>query len=252
MNHLFDAVPLGQSAVEEYYSPLGLTTVVIACGPRKFPMTAHVKALPNFALFFHLVDQAGLGNLVKEYNGCYVDRNKRRGGGKSMHALGAAFDINDHDNPMGEKPHMPAVLVSIARACGLFWGGDFHGIYQDGMHFQKGVEFTSLQELKGSGRIVPAVSYREGDLWDAREGKLVPKGQALLTPPSPPALAERHGVPLIVTPKSGTPVQVADAAALSPEGHWEVRLAALLQLPGCQLTADPKEAQAVEITAPSF
>ena len=59
----------------------------------------------------------------------------------SMHAFGAAFDINATENRLGAEPARLGEhgcvreLVELANAHGFFWGGHFKGRL-DGMHFE--------------------------------------------------------------------------------------------------------------------
>jgi D-alanyl-D-alanine carboxypeptidase len=65
--------------------------------------------------------------------GGYNYRSKRGGGGLSMHAYGAAVDINPGRNPMGGRAtDMPADVEKLAWGHGLSWGGRFG----DPMHFE--------------------------------------------------------------------------------------------------------------------
>jgi D-alanyl-D-alanine carboxypeptidase len=65
--------------------------------------------------------------------GGYNYRGKRGGGGLSMHAYGAAVDINPGRNPMGGKStDLPSDVEQMAWAHGLSWGGRFG----DPMHFE--------------------------------------------------------------------------------------------------------------------
>ena len=158
-DHLHDPIPIGAQAVRDYYLPVLCARETAICGPHTFPIYGHVKALPNFLLFFRLIGERGLASAFHSFDGCYVNRPKRMGNGLSMHAYGAAVDINASTNPQGGAGDMPAAIVAIAYECGLTWGGIFNGPYIDKMHFQKGVEFTSLAGLEASGRHVPKVTY---------------------------------------------------------------------------------------------
>lgn len=52
----------------------------------------------------------------------------------SLHAFGAAFDINKSENPLGVPPKMPKNFVDCFTFNGLDWGGNFARL--DGMHFE--------------------------------------------------------------------------------------------------------------------
>ena len=80
-------------------------------------------------------------NAWDSFGGLYHVRLK--GGSKtqySMHAWGAAIDINPHLGAMHEFPTQPSELVEAFEASGAEWGGDWPLIYTgapyDGMHFQ--------------------------------------------------------------------------------------------------------------------
>jgi hypothetical protein len=69
--------------------------------------------------------------------GGYVDRDVRnKPGQKSVHAHGAAIDINPDTNPIGSTliTDMPEDISAIAQGLGLGWGGNWHSS-KDAMHF---------------------------------------------------------------------------------------------------------------------
>lgn len=75
---------------------------------------------------------------AEDYGGCYNFRKKRGGNGYSMHAWGAAIDLDADDNtfrdPWPSKADMPLeIMVEFARE-GWISGGAFFGY--DAMHFQ--------------------------------------------------------------------------------------------------------------------
>lgn len=69
------------------------------------------------------------------YDGCYNDRNVRGSSTKrSMHAYGAAIDINAEKFPLGSTTaRWPGPVVAIFRAEGWRYGGDYSG-RKDPMH----------------------------------------------------------------------------------------------------------------------
>jgi hypothetical protein len=70
------------------------------------------------------------------YDGIYNDRSIRGSSRRSMHAYGAAIDIDAEHNPLGATTgRMPRAVVDIFRAEGWRWGGDYQG-RKDWMHFE--------------------------------------------------------------------------------------------------------------------
>lgn len=70
------------------------------------------------------------------FDGVYNDRNVRGASHKSMHAFGAAIDIDAEHNPLGaETGRMAAAVVTIFKSEGWRWGGDYHG-RKDWVHFE--------------------------------------------------------------------------------------------------------------------
>ena len=92
---------------------------------------------PNFQGFINELE--GTGYKIDQLGG-YVDRNMRGGTKKSMHAFGAAIDINWDKNPMGPKfitDMQPDVVGPMAAKYGLGWGGNWKSV-KDAMHFSMG------------------------------------------------------------------------------------------------------------------
>ena len=73
------------------------------------------------------------------YGGCYNYRAIRGSANLSMHAWGAAIDIDPSGNPMTSKANthfsMPMEVVKIFKDEGWAWGGDYHG-RKDYMHLE--------------------------------------------------------------------------------------------------------------------
>ncbi len=70
------------------------------------------------------------------YDGCLNDRSIRGSARRSMHAYGAAIDLDAEHNPLGAlKGRMPRAVVDIFKAEGWRWGGDYQG-RKDWMHFE--------------------------------------------------------------------------------------------------------------------
>lgn len=73
------------------------------------------------------------------YGGCYNYRPIRGGHTLSMHAYGAAIDLDPEHNPQGRKwaaskGMVPVEVVKIFEDLGATWGGTFSN--PDCMHFQ--------------------------------------------------------------------------------------------------------------------
>lgn len=147
--------PIGNAAVRAFYTPVHLVEIRIPVGGRIVTTECHVKAAPNITAFFDLAHERGL--TINSFDGIYNPRPKRMSNEPSMHAYGAAFDIDASSNNQGDEGGtMSAALVEIADSLGFFWGGLFRGPYVDKMHFQLGVDFPL------DGRPVPAITYRAG------------------------------------------------------------------------------------------
>jgi hypothetical protein len=102
----------------------------------------HRLAAPVFVRFFAQLQSAGLADRILQYGGSFVPRFVR--GSRTVlsnHAYGSAMDLNVPWNRLGTTPALRSKvgsvreLVSIANACGLYWGGHFKQ-RPDGMHFE--------------------------------------------------------------------------------------------------------------------
>lgn len=74
------------------------------------------------------------------YGGIYAFRAKRSEARLSVHAWGAAIDIDPAKNPQGVRWKDDGVMldpriIEVFKANGFIWGGDFSGRL-DPMHFQ--------------------------------------------------------------------------------------------------------------------
>ncbi len=203
--------PIGLAAVKEFYAPIKTTTFAVPCGTRTFRVTAHEKAAPNIQAFFALVNAAGLGDLIKTFDGCYNPRPKRTNPNQlSMHAYGAAFDIDAATNEQGTDGDMPMSLVTIARSLGFFWGGDFKGQFRDEMHFQLGVDFAL------AGRPEPRVTY------DPVQSDA----------PPPASVNPLRTVKLFDNATGAVIGMAAESALLYTDGHAYIKATALAQIMG--------------------
>jgi len=73
------------------------------------------------------------------YGGCYMYRRARGGNSLSVHAWGAAIDLDPEENGLGkpwvkDKGMMPEAVIKIFKDQGWYWGGDFKR--PDAMHFE--------------------------------------------------------------------------------------------------------------------
>ena len=85
-------------------------------------------------LAFKYINERGLADQVKTYDGCFNRRKKRGGTSLSLHSWGIAIDINAAWNGFGKTPTMSAELVKCFTDAGFDWGGVWKK--PDGMHFQ--------------------------------------------------------------------------------------------------------------------
>lgn len=109
------------------------------------------KFAPQFQSLIDYLDKQGY-----EINslGGFVDRDVRgKPGTKSIHAHGAAIDINPSTNPLGTTlvTDMPADISSVAAGLGLGWGGNWKS-RKDAMHFSAAKsEGGSLLKARNGG-----------------------------------------------------------------------------------------------------
>lgn len=109
------------------------------------------KFAPQFQSLIDYLDKQGY-----EINslGGFVDRDVRgKPGTKSIHAHGAAIDINPSTNPLGTTlvTDMPADISSVAAGLGLGWGGNWKS-RKDAMHFSAAKsEGGSLLKARSGG-----------------------------------------------------------------------------------------------------
>ncbi|WP_375490212.1 M15 family metallopeptidase [uncultured Jatrophihabitans sp.] len=125
----------------------------------------HRDAVPVFtAVFTELVPHipGGVKYLDKHHDeGCFNNRSKTTGGGRSFHGYGIATDTNWDDNPMYGTPHhgrpgvMPAITHEIARKYGCEWGGDW-SYPQDWMHIEIHLSPGNAAKVRHLGDSHPA------------------------------------------------------------------------------------------------
>lgn len=93
-----------------------------------------VMAVPLGAVFFEL-HHRGLWKELHEYGGCYEFRTQRGSAEKlSLHAFGAAIDLNPSTNQQGRRGDIQPSVVAVFEAHGFTWGGRW--TRPDPMHFQ--------------------------------------------------------------------------------------------------------------------
>lgn len=106
---------------------------------------------PQFQKLINYLDETGYE--IRSLGG-YIDRDVRnKPGVKSIHAHGAAIDINPDTNPMGSTliTDMPEDISAIAQGLGLGWGGNWRSS-KDAMHFSAATsEGGSLLKARDGG-----------------------------------------------------------------------------------------------------
>jgi hypothetical protein len=99
-------------------------------------VTCHRGIVPQLRGAMQELRSAGLGHLVKTFNGCFVPRfiNRDPTAMLSHHTWGIAFDMNLVGNYYGVLPHQDRRLVGTLERWGFLWGGLF--VVPDGNHFE--------------------------------------------------------------------------------------------------------------------
>ena len=83
---------------------------------------------------FKNVNDRGLAEQIKTWDGCFNIRKKRGATSSSLHSWGIAIDINAAWNGFGKHPTMSPELVKCFTDAGFDWGGVWKK--PDGMHMQ--------------------------------------------------------------------------------------------------------------------
>ena len=95
----------------------------------------HVRLVDAFRVVFERLHGRGLWPEVRTFDGCFAYRPQRGSAGKlSLHAWGAAIDLNASTNPLGVVGDMHPGVVEAFEEQGFVWGGRWRR--PDGMHFQ--------------------------------------------------------------------------------------------------------------------
>jgi hypothetical protein len=105
-------------------------------------VTCHRLMVPQLRGALQEVQDAGLGHLLKTYDGCYVPRFIARNPDNSisLHTWGIAIDMDAATNYRGIRGTMDIRIVQIFKKWGFRWGGDWK--YTDPMHFELGALLT--------------------------------------------------------------------------------------------------------------
>lgn len=101
-------------------------------------VTCHRLMIPQLRRALAEVQAAGLGHLLRTYDGCYVPRFIERDPSHaiSLHTWGIAVDFDAATNGRGGRGTMDPRIVAIFKKWGFRWGGDWS--YTDPMHFELG------------------------------------------------------------------------------------------------------------------
>jgi hypothetical protein len=96
----------------------------------------HRGILPQLRGAMRELRDAGAGQVIRSFHGCFVPRFISRDPTAllSHHSWGVAFDLNLVGNYYGVEPHQPLRLVRTLARWGFIWGGDF--VVPDGNHFE--------------------------------------------------------------------------------------------------------------------
>jgi hypothetical protein len=99
-------------------------------------VTCHRGIVPQLRGAMAELRSAGLGRLIKSFNGCFVPRFISRDPTAmlSHHTWGIAFDMNLVGNYYGDPPHQDPRLIATLERWGFLWGGLF--VVPDGNHFE--------------------------------------------------------------------------------------------------------------------
>lgn len=106
-------------------------------------VTCHRLMVPQLRGALQEVQDAGLGHLLRSYDGCYVPRFIARNPDNSisLHTWGIAIDMDAATNYRGIRGTMDDRIVTIFKRWGFRWGGDWK--YTDPMHFELGALLTT-------------------------------------------------------------------------------------------------------------
>ncbi|MBW3647851.1 MAG: M15 family metallopeptidase, partial [Actinobacteria bacterium] len=99
-------------------------------------VTCHKLMIPQLRGALQAVVDAGLGDQLKTFDGCYVPRfiESNPENSISLHTWGIAIDMDAATNYRGIRGTMHPEIVNIFKRWGFRWGGDW--AYTDPMHFE--------------------------------------------------------------------------------------------------------------------
>lgn len=97
----------------------------------------HRKLKAVFEEVFQEIADLGLAHLIESFDGVYNHRVIRGGERLSLHAFGAAIDLNAGSIPLGSEKRMDPRVVDCFTKRGFTYGGDYKG-RKDGMHYEYG------------------------------------------------------------------------------------------------------------------
>jgi hypothetical protein len=96
----------------------------------------HNLAVDNFVQAFKNVNDAGVADQFKEFNGIYNRRAIRgQASNASLHSWGVAIDMGASTHKLGSDATWPQAIIDAFESAGFFWGGNFKS-RKDPMHFQ--------------------------------------------------------------------------------------------------------------------
>jgi hypothetical protein len=101
-------------------------------------ISCHRLMIPQLRGALQELQDAGLGDLLSTYDGCYVPRfiSRNPDNSVSLHTWGIAIDMDAATNGRGIRGTMDMRVVDTFKRWGFRWGGDWD--YTDPMHFELG------------------------------------------------------------------------------------------------------------------
>ncbi|MGH9510719.1 MAG: M15 family metallopeptidase [Terriglobales bacterium] len=96
----------------------------------------HKLLVETLEAVFLEIRNEGMEPELFSFGGCFSFRPQRNGSKLSAHSWGIAIDLNSESNAQGTAGNMHPGIVSVFRAAGFEWGGDWPGRSKDPMHFQ--------------------------------------------------------------------------------------------------------------------